>query len=126
MKILIVDDDTSFRQTLREFLCSQFPSLTILEAKDGEEALWTILTFLPNLIFMDIRLPGQNGLEVARKMKANHKDITIIVVTSYNLPEYEQAAIHAGASGFISKDSLNVERISRLVKYYLSNTSERR
>ncbi len=68
----------------------------------------------------------QNGLEITRKIKADHKDITIIVVTGYNLLEYEQAAIHSGASGFIGKDSLNGERVSRLVKYYLSNTSEGR
>jgi YesN/AraC family two-component response regulator len=90
----------------------------ILEAKDGEEALRTIPTFLPDLIFMDIRLPGQNGLELTRKIKADRQDITIIIVTSYNLPEYQEAAIQCGASGFIAKDSLNVESISTLIKCY--------
>ena len=103
---------------LRQSLCSQVPSRTILEAKDGEEALRTIRMLLPDLIFMDIRLPGQNGLEVTRKIKADHKDVTIIIVTSYNLPEYQEAAIQSGASCFIAKDSIEMESVSTIVKCY--------
>jgi DNA-binding NarL/FixJ family response regulator len=65
---------------------------------------------------MDIRLPGQNGLELTRKIKAAHQDITVIVVTIYNLPEYREAAIQCGASAFIAKDSFDVGNISTLVR----------
>jgi len=116
MKILIVEDSPFFRQTLRKILCSQFPSFTIAEANDGEEALRAIPAFLPDLIFMDIRLPGQNGLEVTRKVKADHQEIPIVVVTSYDFPEYREAAIQAGATFFIGKDSLSMDSISRLIK----------
>lgn len=68
-KILIVDDNASFRKALRASIHSQFQSLVISEAKDGEEALQTIPTFLPDLIFMDIRLLDGNGLELTRLIR---------------------------------------------------------
>ena len=74
-KILIVDDNTLFRKALKECLCSQIPSLVILEAKDGEEALRTISTFVPDLIFMDILLPKGNGLELTDLIKRQYPDI---------------------------------------------------
>ena len=91
-KILIVDDSTLFRITLKETLLSRFPSLTISEAEDGEEALRTIPAFLPDLIFMDIRLPNENGLELTRKIKGLYPHIKVVILTSYDLPEYQETA----------------------------------
>jgi CheY-like chemotaxis protein len=105
-KILIVDDSTLFRITLKETLLSRFPSLIILEAQDGEEALRTVPTFLPDLIFMDIRLPDQNGLELTQKIKGLFPDIKVVILTSYDLPEYREAAFAYKADHCASKDLL--------------------
>ena len=104
-KILIVDDNASFRQALRATMHSQFQSLIISEAKDGEEALQTIPTFLPDLIFMDIRLPDGNGLELTHFIKGLFPDIKVVILTSYDLPEYQEAAFHYKADHCASKDS---------------------
>jgi DNA-binding NarL/FixJ family response regulator len=90
--------------------------MEVIEAGSGEEALRRFASHPFDLIFMDIRLPGENGLEITRKIKANRQDITVIILTSYDLPEYRKAAIGYGANCFISKDSLKWEDISTIVK----------
>jgi DNA-binding NarL/FixJ family response regulator len=104
-KVLIVDDNSLFRKTLKECLSSQIPSLIILEAKDGEEALRAIPTFFPDLIFMDIMLPRRNGLELTDQIKRQYPDIKVVLLTSYDLPEYRDAALHSKADHYAPKDS---------------------
>ncbi|MGZ3539371.1 MAG: response regulator, partial [Thermodesulfobacteriota bacterium] len=57
------------------------------------------------IVFMDIRLPGENGLELTKKIKQNYPDIIIVILTSYDLPEYRQAALKRLADCFVPKGS---------------------
>jgi len=91
-KILIVDDNATFRQSLRKILYNSFPSITIEEAADGKEIIKKIEDFHPNLIFMDIKLPGENDLQLTQQIKTTNPDITVVILTSYNMPEYQDAA----------------------------------
>jgi DNA-binding NarL/FixJ family response regulator len=118
-KALIVEDSAIFRKLLKETLRSGFPSMDIFEASDGEEAMQEISTQLPDLIFMDIKLPGENGLALTAKIKAKHPDMIIIVLTSYDTPEYREAAVHAKANFFLSKGSASKEGILTLVESVL-------
>ncbi len=115
-RTLLVEDNLSFRKILKDDLESEFPSMEISEAGDGTEALEKIGSSPPNLVFMDIRLPGQNGLELTRMIKADHPDIIVIVLTSYDLPEYREAAVRYKADHFFSKGSIATEEIAKLVK----------
>ena len=121
LKTLIVDDSTTFRKTFRIALCERFPFMLIEEALDATEALQKIKTFLPDLIFMDIRLPGESGLELTRRIKASHPEIAIIILTAYDLREYREAAYDGGADAFIPKDSLNLADIAALIKSVFSD-----
>jgi DNA-binding NarL/FixJ family response regulator len=94
--------------------------MIITEAGDGEEALRTIDTVLPNLIFMDINLPGENGLELTRKIKATHPETPIIILTSYDLPEYRQAAYEYGANSFLVKGSFTLAELITMVESLIS------
>ena len=105
---------------LKDNLQSEFPSMDISEAGDGTEALEIIRSSPPNLVFMDIRLPGQNGLELTRMIKTDHPHITVIVLTSYDLPEYREAAARYKADYFFSKGSIASEEITRAVRSILS------
>ena len=105
-RILIVEDNAFFLQFLKEALRARFPSMQISEATNGDEALEKIKTVLPDAIFMDLRLPGENGLEVTKKVKARYPNIIVVIVTNYDLPEYRRAAYESRADHFISKDSL--------------------
>jgi CheY-like chemotaxis protein len=104
-RILIVEDNAFFLQFFKETLRSRFPSIDILEAANGEEAMQKIKTFPPDAIFMDLRLPGENGLELTKKIKAQYPDIIVVIITNYDLPEYREAAYQCRADHFLSKDS---------------------
>jgi DNA-binding NarL/FixJ family response regulator len=90
--------------------------MAVEEALDGKAALEKVISFLPHLVFMDIRLPGQNGLELTRKIKTSHPNIAIIILTDYDLPEYREAARSGGADGFIPKGGLNLANIGALIE----------
>jgi DNA-binding NarL/FixJ family response regulator len=104
-RILIVEDNVFFLQFLKETLHARLPLADILEAGNGKEALQKTEAFSPDAVFMDLRLPGENGLDVTRKIKAQYPDIIVVILTDYDLPEYRQAATQSGADHFLSKDS---------------------
>ena len=115
-KVMLVEDDDGFRRTLAGLLMSRFPSILLGEASDGAEAMEKVESFLPQLIFMDIKLPGQSGLEVTRRIKALHPEVNVIMLTSYDFPEYREAARASGAYDFLSKGSSTAEEIQELVE----------
>ncbi len=120
-RTLIVEDSAFYRQLLKEALHSRFPSMDIFEAANGEEALQNIETLPPNLIFMDIKLPGESGLEVTQKIKTQYPNIIIIILTAYDIPEYREAAYQCNANYFLSKGSASRENILKLVDSLLSD-----
>jgi CheY-like chemotaxis protein len=117
-RILIVDDFGSYRALFKKTLRISFPSIAIDEATNGSEALQKVEAFLPDLIFMDIRLPGESGLTLTQKIKATHPNITILILTAYDIPEYREAAPKYGADRFLAKNSLNYMELKELVKSY--------
>ena len=118
-KTMLVEDNSVFRESLRDSLRLKFPSMKIVEAGSGVEALEKIDSFSPNLIFIDIRLPGQNGLELTEKIKKLRPGIVIIILTSYDIPEYREAAVRFKADYFFSKDSMTDGEVNALVKSIL-------
>ena len=118
-KVLVVEDNTLFRRLLKERLCERFPFIGIYEAGDGEGALEKVEAFRPDLIFMDIRLPEGNGLDLTKRIKTLHPDTIIIILTAYDLPEYREASQEC-ADYFFSKGSATTEGIFTLVQSILS------
>ena len=114
--VLLVEDNSTFRKSLKEMLTLRFPGLQIQEASDGEEALQKLEETYPDLIFMDIRLPGKNGLEVTKLIKKANADVDVVILTSYDIPEYRAAALSSGASHFFTKGSAGSDEIARCVR----------
>ncbi len=104
-KTLIVEDNATYREVIKEILHSHFPTMEIEEEPDGSELFSKMEAFHPDIVFMDIRLPGENGLELTKKIKMNYPDVTVVILMSYDLPEYRQAARQSKADHFVSKDS---------------------
>ncbi|MFZ0944631.1 MAG: response regulator transcription factor [Syntrophobacteraceae bacterium] len=114
--VLLVEDSSTFRKSMREMLTLRFPALNIEEASDGEEALQKLENTNPDIIFMDIRLPGKNGLEVTKKIKEVKSDVEVVILTSYDIPEYRAAALRSGASHFFTKGNSGSDEIATIVR----------
>jgi two-component system, NarL family, response regulator DegU len=116
MDILLVEDNRSFREMVKEHLGERFPLVDIAEAGNGGEALAKVNSSPPKLIFMDINLPGELGLSLTEKIKARYSEITIAILTNYDLPEYREGAFLSGADYFFNKSSFPWEKIIELVQ----------
>src|SRR5437868_2693535 len=117
IKVLIADDHKMFRQGLR-MLFEMEPDIKIVgEARDGLEVQELAGSLEPDIILMDINMPGADGVEATRRILQNHPDYAIIVLTMFREDEHVFQAIRAGARGYILKDadSLEVIRAVRTV-----------
>jgi DNA-binding NarL/FixJ family response regulator len=110
-RVLLVEDNESFRRDLARLLKSRFPTLLLDEASNSIEAMEKVESFIPNLVFMDIKLPGQNGLEITRRIKAVHPDMNVLFLTSCDYPEYREAARGCGSLCFLIKESTTPKQI---------------
>jgi len=93
--------------------------MEISEAADGEEAMQKIDSHPPDLIFMDIKLPRESGLELTERIKEKYPKVIVIILTSYDTQEYREAAVRAKANYFLSKGSSSKESILTLVESIL-------
>ncbi len=89
--------------------------MSVVEAGNAEEALLTLKAAPPDLIFMDIRLPGMNGLQLTQRIKEEFPKIPIDILTGYDLPEYRQAAVQYGEDCFLAKEYLKREEVEAFV-----------
>jgi len=121
-KILIVEDNRFYRQSLKEICDGKFLDLHIEEAENGKEAMEKVDSFLPGLVFMDIGLPDESGLRLTKKIKAKYPDISVVMLTSHDQPEYREAAIRFGASHFLSKGAVTGQEIQDVIESSLSLT----
>lgn len=121
---LLVEDNVSYRQTLSDALLLHFPLIGVDEACDGIEALSKVEYRHPDLIFMDIQLPGANGLEITKEIKRVYNEIVIVILSSNGLQECRQQAYRNGADYFISKeDAYCMESILTRVDVALARVS---
>lgn len=104
-RLLIADDHDLVRRGLRGLLRRE-PDLEIVgEAGDGREAVELGLSLVPDLILMDVRMPGMDGLEATREIKRERPEIGILMVTMHDDPDYMLEAIRSGAAGYVLKDA---------------------
>ncbi len=119
LNTLIVEDNAAYRQSLNQLLAGRFPSMQIAEAADGEEALRHALSRRFDLIFMDVRLPGGNGLDLTKTIKSIFVDAVICVITSHDILEYREAAFRNGADHFMVKGESTDAEIVGLIESLL-------
>lgn len=104
-RIAIVDDQGMVRTGLRMVLEAEPGFEVCCEAADGEEALALVAREQPDVVLMDIRMPGMDGLEATRRITEAHPEVAVIVLTTFDLDEYVYGALRGGASGFLLKDA---------------------
>lgn len=114
MKVLIVDDHVIVREGLRALLETQ-PDIKIVgEAANGQEALNKVVEVKPDIVLMDITMPGINGLEATRQIKQRNPDVKILVLTVHEGDEYFFKMLTAGASGYFVKGGSSNELVSAM------------
>ncbi|HEY3263981.1 MAG TPA: response regulator transcription factor [Actinomycetota bacterium] len=107
MGVVIADDQALVRAGFRSLLDAQ-PDIDVLgEASDGEQAVSLAASLAPDIVLMDIRMPGLDGLEATRRIGADERlgRVKVVILTTFGLDEYVFEAIRAGASGFLVKDT---------------------
>lgn len=119
--VLIVEDNEFYRTSFREILRMYLPWVSIEESADGEEAMQRIVSERPDIIFMDIHLPGANGLQLTREIKWTYPEIVIGIFTSHDLPEYRQTALQYGADHFFIKDAISGAEIATMIELILAD-----
>ncbi|WP_214408540.1 response regulator [Sphaerisporangium fuscum] len=108
IKILLADDQALVRAGFRALLDAQEGMAVVAEASDGAEAVRLAEIHEPDVVLMDIRMPGMDGLTATRKMPG---DVKVIILTTFELDEYVFEALRGGASGFLVKDTEPAELI---------------
>ncbi|HZV54741.1 MAG TPA: response regulator transcription factor [Rhodocyclaceae bacterium] len=108
-RVLIVEDHTLLRAGLRALL-SEDPRLEIVgESDNGRDAICSISTLNPDLILMDLSMPGMNGIEAIADIKHRYPETRVLVLTIHKTDEYIQESLRAGADGYILKDATHDE-----------------
>ena len=111
IRVLIVDDQALVRAGFRALLDAEEDIEVIGEATDGLAAVRLAAEHVPDVVLMDVRMPGLDGIEATRRIGADPRlgDVRIVILTTYETDEYVFEGLRAGASGFLIKDTSPTE-----------------
>lgn len=104
IRVLVADDHDLVREGLRAALRAHADLNVVGEARDGEEAVREVDRLLPDIVVMDIRMPGMSGIEACREIRSKHPEVNVLILTSYADDKAVMASLVAGASGFVLKE----------------------
>jgi len=114
IRVLLADDQALVRTGFRLIL-QQAPDMRVVgEAADGSQAAALALELRPDVVLMDVRMPNVDGVEATRLIRADGGPTRVLILTTFDLDEYVYAALRAGASGFLLKDTLAADLLSAI------------
>jgi two-component system, NarL family, response regulator LiaR len=105
MKVLICDDQALIRDGLEMLLGLERDVEVVGKAEDGAEALEKVAKLQPDLVLMDLKMPGMNGIEATRQIRMHYPAVKVLVLTTYDDDQWVFDAIRAGATGYLLKDT---------------------
>jgi DNA-binding NarL/FixJ family response regulator len=114
IKILIVDDHTVLRDGIRALLSLHDDIEIVGEAAEGKEAIEKVRELNPDVVIMDIAMPGMDGLEATRRIRKKNSAVKVLVLSQYDNREYILSCIKAGTSGYIPKRALGSELVTAI------------
>jgi DNA-binding NarL/FixJ family response regulator len=115
IKVLIADDHVFYREGVRAFLETESDIDVIGEAGDGEETLAKTADLKPDVILMDLKMPGMNGIDATRRIHETNPEIGILVLTMFDDDDSVFAAMRAGARGYLLKDAKKAQVVRAIV-----------
>jgi len=114
IRILLVDDHAVLRDGIRALLSLHDDIEVVGEASEGKEAVAKAQELIPDVVIMDIAMPGMDGLEATRRIRKKHPKMKVLVLTQHDNKEYILSVIKAGASGYVPKRALGSELVSAI------------
>jgi DNA-binding NarL/FixJ family response regulator len=114
ISVLLADDQPLLRRGFRMILEAEQDLTVAAEAGNGEEAVELAGRHVPDVVLMDIRMPGTDGIEATRQITAADARVRVLILTTFDLDEYAFGALHAGASGFLLKDVRPTELVAAI------------
>lgn len=125
IQVLLVDDHAAIRQQVKELITAEAGIAVIGEATDGLEAITRARELEPDLVLMDVRLPGQSGLEATRQLKDEMPKVKVIILTLFDLPIYRDTALAYGASDYVIKKAMFKELLPAIQRVMYADYPER-
>jgi DNA-binding NarL/FixJ family response regulator len=113
--VLVVENHAVLRDRLQRLVAERFPEARVVSVDNGADAVALMDAVDPDLVFTDLRIPGMNGLQVARCFKERASRAVVVMLTNCDLPEYRDAARLAGADHFLVKSDVTEDQICSLV-----------
>jgi len=113
---LVIEDNRDFRELLVDVLQAEFPDMRVVGAPSAERALKEVEKRPPDLVFVDIKLPGMNGLELVKILRKSYRQMVVVILTSHDTPEYRAAAAKHKVDHFLLKGSSTRTEILDLVR----------
>ncbi len=114
VRVLIVDDQPPFRVAAKLVFDLLDDFEVVGEATSGEEALEHVGSLAPDLVLMDINLPGMNGVEATRRLVAAHRDLVAVLVSTYEAEDLPAGAASSGAVAYVHKEHLDGDLVEQL------------
>ena len=114
ISVLLVDDQALLRMGFRLVLEAEDDIVVVGEASDGAAGVSMTHALRPDVVLMDVRMPGVNGIDATSRIVAEHPGTRVIILTTFDLDEYAFAGLRAGASGFLLKDTQPTELVSAI------------
>ncbi|MFQ5473130.1 MAG: response regulator [Dehalococcoidia bacterium] len=115
ISVVIADDHALVREGTKQMLEGQSGIEIVGEASEGEQAIRLVATLKPNVVLMDIAMPGVNGIEATRRIKKDCPRVSVLVLTAYDDDQYIDALLDAGAAGYLLKNVI-AEELARSVR----------
>jgi CheY-like chemotaxis protein len=119
--ILVVEDHDALRTSLVDWMKDILKDFTFLAARSGEEAVQIVSQQPPDIVIMDIQLPGMNGIEAVRRIKQMNPQTQAVMLSMYNDHAFGEEAMKAGACAYINKHNMQVELIPTLIRLLPAN-----
>jgi DNA-binding NarL/FixJ family response regulator len=113
-RVLLADDQALLRMGFRLVLEAEEDIEVVGEAADGAAAVRMVSALAPDVVLMDVRMPGVNGIDATAQIAADHPRTRVLILTTFDLDEYAFAGLRAGASGFLLKDTRPAELVAAI------------
>ena len=122
LRVFIADDSADIRERLPELL-AEIPGIELIGiAEKGDIVVETVGVLNPDVVILDIRMPGKNGIDVLKEIKLKRPEIKVVILTSYPYPQYRKKCMELGASYFFEKTA-DFEKLVSILRQMITETN---